>query len=92
MMRFCTSRSLNTSTTSTRFSASVTNSTWLICAPRVRGSVTTPASCVTLDSSCETVAIRSVELSRPASNWRRMWELATSSSGRTCSSVSTKKR
>ena len=32
-----------------------------------RGSVTTPARCVTLERSCETVAMRSFELSRAAS-------------------------
>src|SRR2546421_3951245 len=67
MMRFCTSRSLNTSTTSTRFSDSATNSIWVMEACRVRGSVTTPASWVALDSSCDTVAIRSVGWSRLAS-------------------------
>ena len=91
-MRFCTSRSLNTSTTSTRFSDSATNSICVTAAWRGRGTVTTPASCVAEDSSCETLAIRSVEVSRLASTWRRISALIASSSGRSCSSVSTKKR
>jgi len=54
--------------------------------------LTTPASRVAEDSSCETLAIRSVEVSRLASTWRRISALIASSSGRSCSSVSTKKR
>ena len=91
-MRFCTSRSSYTSTTSTRFSDSATNSIWVIEGWRLRGTVTTPASCVALESSCDTATIRSVGLSRLASTWRRISAVAASSSGRSCSSVSTKNR
>ena len=38
----------------------------------VRGSVTTPARRVTLERNCEAVAMRSLELSRLVSNWRRI--------------------
>ena len=61
-------------------------------AERARGSVTTPASWVAEDNSCDTAAIRSVEVSRFASNWRRISAVAAASSGRSCSRVSTKKR
>ena len=93
-MRFCTSRSLNTSTTSARLSESPTNSICVIDACCVRGSVTTPARRVTFDSNCDAAATSALESSREASSWRRSSAKAGSSSmgARAFSSESTKKR
>ncbi len=90
-MRFCTSLLLSTSTASTRFSDSGTNSIWVIEDCWALGSVTTPASCVMLESSCEAVATSALE-SCPPSSWRRNSLTESGSIGCTRSSVSTKKR
>lgn len=58
MIRFCTSRSLNTSTTSTRFSESPTNSIWVIEATAGLDTVTTPARRVTFESNWEALATK----------------------------------
>ena len=79
-MRFCTSRSLNTSTTSARLSDRPTNSICDIEACCVRGSVTTPARRVTFDSNCDAAATSAFESSREASSWRRNSANAGSSS------------
>jgi len=93
MMRFCTSRSSNTITTSTRFSESPTNSICEMWATAGRGTVTTPASRVRFDSSCEalaTIALGSAAGELPSA--RRSSSSGIVSGGRERSSVSTKNR
>src|SRR4026209_2724944 len=71
MIRFCTSRSLNTRITSARLSDNPTNSICVIDACCARGRVTTPASLVTFDSNFEAAATSALESSRAAPRSRR---------------------